>query len=85
MLCINLFISQLLFLIGINQTKYKVRHTHTHTQSYLYRHLLLLLLLYILVGMYIDINWTSVHVPSHVHVDANGGCGPLHIINESVH
>lgn len=71
MLCINLFISQLTFLIGIDQTRYKVRK--------------ILILAHFAplppslplppVPMHHNIYNITVHVFSNVYVDVDGGRG----------
>ena len=66
MLCSNLFVSQLLFLVGIEQTKHQVKDIEcvncTTDNCYVF----------LLVCLFRNSCSSSVHVSSFLHVDANG-------------
>ena len=64
MLCTNLFISQLIFLVGIEQTHYSVSKQCIKT--------LTKFLSCSTVGLCRDSCCFTVHVSSIIHVDANG-------------
>ena len=71
MLCSNLLIAQLLFVVGIEQTKYWVcGYVNLICDYYC-------CVLYI-VYMFSNSCSTAVHVSSDIYVDVNGGCGLIH-------
>ena len=66
MLCSNLLIAQLLFVVGIEQTKYWVCGHVTNV---------IIIVASDLVCMFSNSCDTAVHVSSDIYVDVNGGCG----------
>ena len=68
MLCSNLFVSQLLFLVGIEQTKHQVKDIEcvncTTDNCYVF----------LLACLFRNSCSPSVYVSSFLHVDANGRC-----------
>lgn len=68
MLCCNLFVSQLLFLVGVEQTSNLVSHVfHYHNHR----------CLLCLVCLLCNSCGASVYVSSDVHVDVDGGRCPI--------
>ena len=69
MLCSNLFIAQLTFLIGVDKTENKVKTTE-------------IIRYVILLGCLLNhCCCTPVHVSSNIHVDVNGRSGFIHNVS----
>ena len=69
MLCVSLFMAQLVFIIGVDKIENQVWINRNES-------------IHIAVSLSLIIGWLfscgcdiTVSVPGHVHVDVNGGCG----------
>ena len=74
MLCANLFAAQLLFVVGVNRTENKV----VQVVLYIYFSCFFDSLVCIYTGcLFSHCCVAPLHVPGCVHVDVDGGCGPV--------
>ena len=80
MLCANMFVAQLLFVVGVERTENKVgRRLCMGEEHDVY------VLLSSVGCLFSHCCFAPILVPGGVHVDADGGCGPVCCTCESVH
>ena len=65
MLCSNLFIAQLLFVVGIERIENEV----------IIIIIIIFIILFFTESLFGNSSSTAVHVSGYVYVDVNGGCG----------
>ena len=88
MLCANLFAAQLVFVVGVERTEVEVLYTfhRSHYTCVVYNYTKDIEFTFMCIGcLFSNCCFTSLSVPRGVHVDADGGCGPVRSTDQSVY
>ena len=90
MLCANLFVAQLVFVVGVEKTENKVEEEEEEEEEEDELETLFLACMSIclfppLVCLFSHCCVAPLPLPGCVHVDVDGGCGPLCSTGQSLH